>query len=301
MTVKELAAAKVNLSLIVHGKRADGFHDLSTIMLAIDLCDELELERRSQAGVALTVTGPYASSDIPTDASNLVVRAARAYLDAFAPKNGVHVRLTKNTPSQAGLGGGSSDAAATLRALAQLFDQPLDANWRDAQLAAWGSDCVFFGKAAKTGIALCEGRGERVDEWPPREHEWFVVVLTPDVYAATPAVFRALEFPLSAPSRVPSVPHRWIGATAREARSWLFNHLESAALRSVPGLNSWRELLDATDCGHFRLSGSGASFFGLFDTRVEARESLNAIERAAEARGLTPRGSWVVRAWPTRS
>lgn len=300
--VHAFAPAKVNPWLEVLGPRPDGYHELVTLLLALELGDGVAVRRGERPGVALRVVGPYASSDVPRDGENLAARAAAAALErlvelgALAPDEaGVEVELEKRVPSQAGLGGGSSDAAATLVAVEACFGRDLGDAWRRARLASFGSDCVFFENASTTGAALCKGRGEDVVALAAPSVEWTVALVTPSARCATAAVYGALGFPLSDPRALPTVPGALFAARPAEARAWLFNRLEGAALAMHPELAQWRGALDAAGAGHFRLAGSGASFFGLFDTRGEAESALEGIAVEARRWGLATRGSWVTR------
>src|SRR5262245_18066788 len=165
------APAKVNLYLQVLGRRADGFHELVTVLHAIDLCDELSLQRRQRrrdiAGgapdVALHVEG-----DAPAGESNLAHRAARALLaeSGAAGDVGLDIRLRKRIPAGGGLGGGSSDAAAVLSGLNALLGRPCSHETLMSLAAQLGSDVAFF---LHGGTALCTGRGEIVRPLqPPR-------------------------------------------------------------------------------------------------------------------------------------
>jgi 4-diphosphocytidyl-2-C-methyl-D-erythritol kinase len=140
---------------------------------------------------------------------------------------------------------------------------------------------------------LCEGRGERVRPAPPIEPAWSVALITPDVGCATASVYAALEIPLSRSRETHSLPMEVFRTGAREARRWLRNDLERAALTAEPRLRAWREAVDAGGGRHFLLSGSGSSFFGVFDDAREGRAALAAIEREARARGLAARGLWL--------
>ena len=314
--VEVFAPAKVNLRLEVKGRREDGFHELDTWMMALDFGDRLSLDAGSDtdakgagaddaggAGdIALSVTGPFASPDIPTDGTNLVVRALAAArerareLGSSAADAPLRVELDKRIPSQSGLGGASSDASAALGAFERRFDLDLGGDWRRASLARLGSDCVFFEEARIHPIARCEGRGEnitaRVSDAPP----WFVALVTPDVHCATPDVYAALEFPLSAPPQIPIVQGDMFTARARDARRWSFNHLESAAARQFPEVARWRSILESAGNAPFVLSGSGSSFFGLFDDRADAERALESIRTEALKSEERVRGTWVARA-----
>ncbi len=277
--VRAIAPAKINLSLEVLGLRADGYHEIRTSALAVDLCDALEARPTRTGEVRLSIAGPAASPDVPADGTNLVARAARAVLEegkargAIGRDAGVDLALEKRIPSRAGLGGGSSDAAAGWLATAACFGLELPPAVRDRALAGIGSDCVFFAAAGATGHALCEGRGERVSARTYPAPSIRVAIATPEIECPTAAVYRAF------------VP-RALGPRPTSA-----NDLEDAALRAFPGLARWRRLLP----GRWSLSGSGSSFFALFETDADANAALDNVRDAARDADLALRGSWVVR------
>lgn len=289
--VRALAPAKVNLSLEVLGRRADGYHELVTLMAALELADELEVRPRAAAGIALTVEGPCASADVPRDARNLAWRAAAAVLGrrdcrGGGDAQGVELALSKRIPSGAGLGGGSADAAAAVVAVECALGLPSDPAWRREVLAGLGADCVFFHDVGASGLARCEGIGERVTpvgETPP---SWALLCLTPAVHCPTTEVYAALggrRHALRTGWRWGAEPAR---LTVREARERLSTDLEAAALAVHPVLRRWRELLDEEEGDHLRLCGSGSSFFGLYEEAGEAEIALERFLRGASRRGL---------------
>jgi 4-diphosphocytidyl-2-C-methyl-D-erythritol kinase len=293
------APAKLNLVLDVLGVRDDGYHELSTCMLALGLADRLRVRRNDGGAIALAVSGPQASPDVPTDAANLASRAAAAVLErarragVAGAQHGLDLELEKEVPSQSGLGGASADAAAAWigahAALGLALDEPATAQG----LAELGSDCAFFYAARDSGVAWCTGRGELVRPLARAPTHWQVAILTPHVRCPTAAVYSALRNCLSTPAEVHSLPATWCELSASAARRYLFNRLEAAALEAFPQLRAWRELLDGCAAEHFRLSGSGASFFGLFDHRVEAQQALERISSRARSQGLELRGRWL--------
>jgi len=293
--VRTLAPAKVNPRLVVLGRRPDGFHAIDTTMLALDWCDVVEVARADEP--AVRVTGPHASPDVPADERNLAWRAAAVALErARASGRGagsLAISIEKHVPSRAGLGGGSSDAAAALLAAVAVLELDVDERWITGALARLGSDCAFFA-AAPAGWARCTGRGEHVEPLAPAPPaDWVVVV--PAVECPTSDVYRALEFPLSAPPEAPTVDPALSAASLEAARASLFNHLEDAALAAVPGLATIRDWLDAESGAHFRLSGSGSSFFGLFPDPNAAADCAQRLGRSAERRGLALRACRSVR------
>jgi 4-diphosphocytidyl-2-C-methyl-D-erythritol kinase len=293
--VRALAPAKVNLWLDVLGKRDDGYHEIDTGLLALELADEIEVRVRPERGVALDVRGPFATDDVPRNERNLAWRAAQECLDAFGETRGIELRLVKNVPSQAGLGAGSADAAAALCACEAALGRRLAEEQARALLASLGSDCVFFRGAADTGFARCTGRGEQVEPLAPPPPGWWIAVIVPNVGAPTGSVYAALPKGLSMNAPPSTVRAGLFDPAVGVARGALSNGLEQAALSAVPELARWRELLNAHGAGHFRLSGSGSSSFGLFRDPQEADHCLSALARAARARGLVPRASWVTR------
>ncbi len=293
--VTALAPAKINTSLVILGKRPDGFHELQTQMVCLELADSVRVRARADGAITLRLSGPHASADIPTNESNLVWRAARAWLDVHGDSRGVDIELVKNVPSQAGLGGGSSDAAATILAVSQALQLPSDEARLTELLANLGSDCVFFASAGMTGAALCEGRGERVSPRVAPSPAWAVSIVVPEVQVATPRVYAAFEMSLRGPRDGHSLNPEVLQLTAAAARNWLINDLEQPALKSFPELRAWRDVLDESGCAHYRLAGSGATFFGLFDSHVAASDSTQLLCERAQASGLALRASFVTR------
>lgn len=284
------APAKVNLWLAIRGRREDGYHDLATVMLALALGDELRVERVETPGVTLELAGPLASADIPIDGRNLVVRAAervRARLReaSGAEPAGLAFTLEKHVPSQAGLGGGSGDAATALRLAESALGVDGGDAWRRQRLAELGADCVFFHDVGPSALALCEGIGERVTAYPGAPPAWSVALLVPETRCPTSDVFQALPAAERVTAGEPPGPEV-ARLAALELRERLATDLEPAALAAVPELGRWRALLDAHGAAHFRLSGSGSAWFGLFDEAAEAGAELARLRTLAEGAGL---------------
>lgn len=299
-SVAVLAPAKVNLWLEVLGRREDGYHEIRTWMLAIDLCDRIEARRREGSGIGLELRGDPATSDIPSGRSNLAWRGAeqalRACVDAglLDPEQaGIDLVLEKIVPSQAGLGGGSSDAAAAWVATTATLGLKPGSEAARAGLSALGSDCVFFLEAAPTGAALCTGRGEQVQPVPAVGRDWWIPLLSPDLGCPTAQVYAALRRSALESGGAAELPPRWFEMPAGEVRPFVFNRLEAAALEAVPRLRAWREALEAAGKGLWHLSGSGSSFFALCDDRGEAEQVLERARRGCGAAGLAMRGGWL--------
>ena len=282
--------AKVNLRLEVLGKRADGYHELDTVLATLGLVDRLEVRLARRPGVTLAVDGP-AAAGVPADGSNLAVRAVEAALAELGAADGVGLRLEKHVPAGAGLGGGSSNAAMALLGLLELLhEDPDEPRWA-ALLAGLGSDCPFFLRARSTGLARARGRGEEIEGLPALRGAPAVLVLQPDLVVPTAGVYGALAEtprgprPVAWPADVP---------TSLEAlRALLHNDLEAPARRLHPELEAWREVFAREGVGHFLLSGSGSSFFGLLPDLGAASELGARLEVAGKARDLGLRGRWV--------
>jgi 4-diphosphocytidyl-2-C-methyl-D-erythritol kinase len=266
------AFAKVNRSLVVLGKRADGYHELDTVFQAVGMADRLSFE--PSESLTLSVDDP----SVPSGPENLVLRAARALADAAGLRPRAAITLEKRVPAGGGLGGGSSDAAVTLLGLSALWELELPPGRLEEIGAALGSDVPFF---LHGGTARGLGRGERIVPLPDLPPEGVVLVMPP-FPVATPDVFRALGAPA------------WDGRAAGpvlSAGGADRNDLEAAAEALFPALRAVREALAGAGATRSRLSGSGSTVFGLFPDLAAATLAASRLE------GLPP-GS-AVRVVPT--
>lgn len=298
------AHAKVNPMLSVVGRRADGFHELETVLLALELADEVTV--RSGNGqaepVTVTTTGPLATADIVDGPRHLAARGAALAREILGAPEQLQVEVVKHVPSRAGLGGGSSDAAAAAAATIELLG-PEDAVERAALharcadgLGAIGSDCAFFGRATETGFAHGGGRGDELTPLRPAP-AWELLIVTPEDTCSTPAVYGALQDAERRGDLVGAAAFAGLGdLSASEARARLVNDLEPAARRAAPGLDAWRALFGRARLDHMLLAGSGSSFFGLFEPDTgEADEARGRVLAAASAAGLSSRLCLVTR------
>ena len=185
-TLYEGAFAKVNLTLDVLGKREDGYHDLKGVMQAISIRDDIEID----VGTGKPWVLKCDREDIPCDERNLAWKAAKVYLDAMQKDpDGLEIRITKRIPSQAGLGGGSADAAAVLRALNRHYGEPLSVGALAELGGQIGSDVPF---CVICGTAVAEGRGDRLRKLPDIP-DCFFVVCKPEFSVSTPEMYRKLD------------------------------------------------------------------------------------------------------------
>lgn len=266
------APAKINLGLEVLRRRPDGFHDLNTVFVALDLCDEIVLNERTDGAVAISVVG---DPSIPSDFSNLCVRAATALQSAAGTANGVDIVLRKHIPAGAGLGGGSSDAAAVLAGAAELWG--LDAGVRQhlpTIAAELGSDVPFF---LQGGIMLAGGRGERLcalDLALP----FTVLLVNTGRHVPTPWAYRQVgrTSERSATDLVGTL-RRGIPDPA-VLRAGVVNDFEPAVFEEYPELAGVKRRLYESGAVFALMSGSGSTVFGLFEDESAA---LSARERFA--------------------
>ncbi len=255
------APAKVNLYLEVLGRRPDGYHEVRTIMQAVSLYDELSFTVREDGQISLEAEG----EGLPGPDENLVVRAARLLRERTGCALGVSMTLRKGIPIAAGLGGGSSDCAAALRTLNQLWGLGLPADELERLAAELGSDVPFF---IRGGTSLCEGRGERVCGLNVSARLEYLLV-TPGFPVSTAEVYGSLHGALTKRSDVSTID-TLRGALERGdvelLSANLYNDLQGPAFLLAPELHRmWRRLQSVGQrlgCPTFVLSGSGGTILG---------------------------------------
>ena len=257
MSVTVRVPAKINLHLGVGAPREDGFHPLMTVYHAVDLYDEVTVETADDWSVGVTPGGPVAVSGVPTDDTNLVVRAGRALVGHHAVDRAARIEIRKGIPVAGGMAGGSADAAATLVALDRLWG--LDSGDRVLfdLAAALGSD-VPFGLVGRN--ALGTGRGEQVEQLPGVEvpRHWVVVPGTGGL--STPAVYRRFDELTPAAPEQPRAPYRlveFLGDPVVDVAPLLHNDLQPAALDLRPELGDVLAAGEAAGALRGLVSGSG--------------------------------------------
>ncbi len=186
LKIWEKAPAKINLTLDVLGKREDGFHEVEMIMTMVDLADRLSFELREDGQIVLETN----SAVIPTDERNIVYKAAQLLRDELAIDQGVHIYLDKKIPIAAGLGGGSSDAAAALRGLNSIWQLNLTVTQLQEYGARLGSDVPF---CVAGGTVIARGRGELLEQLPPMPAGW-ILLAKPSVNVSTRVVYGKLDY-----------------------------------------------------------------------------------------------------------
>jgi 4-diphosphocytidyl-2-C-methyl-D-erythritol kinase len=263
------APAKLNLFLEVLRKRPDGYHDLESLMVAVDLFDTLEV-RPAPAGVITLTCDPPGLSTGP---DNLVVKAAAALRDRVRrPELGAAIRLTKRIPMQAGLGGGSSDAALALLALNEIWKLAQTRDELAAIGAAIGSDVPFF---LTPPAAWCTGRGEVATPEPVGRPLDFVLAC-PRVGLATADVYRALTVPAK-PLPGDSLRAAVRAGDPEAVGRAVFNRLEGPAFGLAPVVKQTRDRLAALSACGAAMSGSGSAVFAVCRSREEANRVAVAL------------------------
>lgn len=281
--ISEFAPAKINLSLHVVGKRADGYHLLESLVAFADIGDAV-LAAPGEL-LSLSVDGPFAAA-LVDEPDNLVLRAARALGVATGTDEGAKIRLTKNLPVASGIGGGSSDAAATIRALGRLWGGLPDRARLEELAWSLGADTIVCLDAV---AAWMSGTGETVE--PAGElPEAGLVLVNPGVALPTPLVFRARTGPFSKPCRF-AVPADAAGLAA--ALEGTTNDLAAPALRAAPIVGDVLAALESLPGTLLsRMSGSGATCFGLYADRDAAAAAAKALKSRAPAGWWVAAGGW---------
>ncbi len=268
MTLEKKSPCKVNLLLNILGKRADGFHELETVMYPVGVYDRLTFTRTGQ-GLEMTCS----EAALPTDSRNLAYRAAQFFLEAAHIGEGVRLHLEKRIPLAAGLGGGSGDAATTLLGLNQLFGGPLDPEALHSLAARCGSDVPFF---LHSTPALATGRGEQIQPLPafPALDGTAFLLIHPGFGIATSWAYQQLaRFPEALhgrPGRARQLLAVLEKADLRSAGAEFYNSLEAPALEKYPILALYQEFLRSNGASATLMSGSGSATFAIVETPAAA-------------------------------
>jgi 4-diphosphocytidyl-2-C-methyl-D-erythritol kinase len=270
------ACAKINLTLDVFSKRADGYHGVASVMQAISLFDTLRIETAPEPGIRFTCDAPSAP-DVPADATNLAVRAASAVLEARGLDTGLRLHLDKRIPSQAGLGGGSSDAAAVLRGVSRLIAPDLGASELRGLAAGLGSDVPFF---LIGGTAVARGRGEMLTPLPDLPRFWLVVV-KPEESVSTGWAYGALD---AVPDRQSHRGTKRLEEALRQGdwgRTVAFqsNDFELPVFERYPALAWLHDELRMAGALTAHLCGSGAALYGVAEDEAAAHRIADLMRR----------------------
>lgn len=268
----EIAApAKINLTLNIKGKRADGYHELETIMQQIDLLDHITIESASPGSIRVDSN----SSLIPHNEGNLAYRAAALFLDKYGSGAGVKIFIEKNIPIGAGLAGGSTDAAAVLWGLNRLLDCGLAKADLLEMAAQIGSDVPF---CLLGGSALARGRGELLEPLAPSV-PLLLLLVKPDFQVSTAEVYQ--QFDLTKVEKFPDTPaflESWQHCDIIGIAGHMENVLESVSVRKYPEIALIKEKMKKLGALNVLMSGSGPSVFGVFKEKGLAMEAMETMK-----------------------
>jgi 4-diphosphocytidyl-2-C-methyl-D-erythritol kinase len=276
--MKIFAPCKINLFLEVKNRRPDGYHNIESVMQAASLYDELDF-KKADGGISLKCNIP----GLPTDERNLVIKAARLLKKELKTDSGARITLKKRIPMGAGLGGGSSDAAATLRGLLKLWKKKISAKKLVKIASSIGADVPFF---LKSGPAIVRGIGDKIISLKNVRKSYFVIIY-PGFGVATKWAYKNLRFPLTNKRKINKI--RTLLESSRSSREWgfhIYNRLEDAVFSKYPEIPLIKDKIRGL--GHQSImSGSGSSVVGV----VPSRKAGERLRRTL----LSPRRSvWVV-------
>ena len=254
------------------GRRADGYHELDTIFQTVSLHDTIRISPTDSSDIIFSCD----DRSLPADSGNLVIRAAKALRDRFEIRDGAHIRLEKRIPMQAGLGGGSSDAAVTLIGLSWLWRLKITREELASLAAMLGADVPFFlygGTARGTGFG---DRVEPVNDVPKK----FLLIVKPKANISTADAYKALDS-LSLTSQNPKTILSTSRATAESGKidfQNLINDFESVVIDLEPEILRGKSALVTTGARTTLVAGSGAAVFGVFDNEDAQRRAIQTIE-----------------------
>ncbi len=259
--IKYLAPAKINLVLEVLGKRNDGYHEIRSLVQAIDLCDTLTFDLADS--ISLKCSEP--SLETP---DNLVIKAAELLRQRGGQGKGARIKLEKRIPWAAGLGGGSSDAAATLLALNVLWDLKMATSELIDLGARLGSDVPFF---IHCRAAVIEGRGEKVEPVPVSARSWFVLLVPdlPKMPDKTRRLYACLDSGHFSDGHLVDTALKCWSTDMPVTPSLLFNVFDKVAFEAFPGLEAYWKRFEEAGAENIHLAGSGPTLFTLFNSKIE--------------------------------
>lgn len=276
--MEKYAHAKLNITLEIRGLRPDGYHELDMIFLELKEGDRI-IGEKTKEGITLSCSDP----SLPCDERNLAYRAAALMRERFGIKEGIRLHIEKRIPSQAGLGGGSSDAACVMNLMNELFCLDADPKELEEMAGALGSDVPFF---IRGGCQRAKGRGEiltAIGAFPPCT----VLVVKPDVSVSTPWAYRAydqMEDPAEAGSGCTEAAEKAIRSGDFPALcAAMHNDLEAPVIKEYPEIGRMKEELFRLGADRAMMTGSGSAVFGLFSSAEKAASALAALESSCNA------------------
>lgn len=270
MEIIEKAPAKINLGLDIAGRHEDGYHELSMIMVSVDLNDYVSLKPLDDDCIIVTSD----SHKMPLDEKNDVYKAARLIKDTYGIKTGIAIALEKHIPICAGMGGGSSDAAATIRGLNQLWNLGMSTEEMIAIGFQIGSDVPY---CLTAGCALVSGKGEVVDCLEARLSSW-VVLVKPDFGISTRTVFRDIALETITRVDIPSLKDALLANDYKAILRHMGNSLEDVTIARKPFIQTIKDRMLKSGADIALMTGSGPTVFALCPTEKRADRVFNSMK-----------------------
>lgn len=275
------ALAKINLGLDVLRRREDGYHEVKMIMQTIGLHDDLEIRKTKTPGIQVKTNLYY----LPTNENNLVYKAAKLLMDEFQIQDGVSIQLKKRIPVAAGMAGGSSDAAAVLWGINQMYGLGLSMQALMERGVRLGADVPY---CIQRGTALAEGIGEKLSVLPPMP-KCTILIAKPGISVSTKFVYENLHANDLKPEQHPDVDSMIEAMRQKDLGllcSRMGNVLETVTIPAYPVINEIkRTMIDNGAIGSM-MSGSGPTVFGIFDSPAAAKQAMKAVRAAKLAKQI---------------
>lgn len=272
-TISEKAYAKINLTLDVLGRREDGFHDLKSVMQTVSLHDTVELDLETGKEWTLSCGRP----DIPCDERNLAWKAAKLFCDAASrDPGGISIRITKNIPSGAGMGGGSADAAAVLRMLNRYYGEPMTLEELAALGGSIGSDIPF---CVLGGTVMCEGRGEIMRRLPQMP-DCILVGCKPEFSVSTPVLFRKIDAVEILKHPDNDAMERAIAAgDIRAVACEIYNVFDPVVSEEHPEIGHIKSVCMARGAMAVQMTGSGSVVYAIMPDMASAHQAMEELKQ----------------------
>lgn len=267
------ALAKINLGLDVLRRREDGYHEVKMIMQTISLCDELEIQKTKQPGIQVRTNLHY----LPTNENNLVYKAAQLLMEEFRIESGLSIRLQKRIPVAAGMAGGSSDAAAVLWGVNQMYGLGLSRKALMERGVRLGADVPY---CVLRGTALAEGIGEKLKILPPMP-KCYILLAKPGISVSTRFVYENLHANDLSPEQHPDVDAMIEAMKEKNLEllaSRMGNVLELVTIPAHPVIEEIKKCMVNAGALGAMMSGSGPTVFGIFDSQTKARKAYHAMK-----------------------
>jgi len=264
------APAKINLYLEIINKRPDGYHNIESIMHTVSLFDILEFTLTSDSEIELSCS----DKSLPVDSTNLVYKTAKKMQEKYGVNRGIKIHLTKNIPMGAGLGGGSSDSAAVIKALNRIWNINASKEELESFAKKIGADVPFF---LTGGTAKIEGIGEKVTKIPSDVH-LHAVLVKPDFGVSTVLAYSKIKFPLTNQRKIHKITDVLTKSsfTSEAAKDLLFNRFEEFVFPEFPEIEKIKTMLQSFGCASL-MSGSGATVFALTSSREKSEEIVKRL------------------------